>query len=195
MKQLILATKNPGKIREFKLMMGKYNIEIRSLLDLDELDDIEETGITFEENALIKARAIAMKYKMTVVADDSGLEIDALNGAPGVYSARYAGNGDDDANMDKVLAELEDVPPNERGARFVCVLAVVDKDGHETVVRGTCEGEILRHKQGINGFGYDPIFYLPDHQCTMAQLSKDEKNKISHRGVALKKLEEVVGEY
>jgi len=199
MKQLILATKNPGKIREFKQIMKKYPFEIRSLLDIAELEDIAETGMTFEENALIKARAIASKYNAIVVADDSGLEIDALNGAPGVYSARYAVNANlgivnmDDANMDKVLAELEQVAPSERHARFVCVLAMVDEVGNETVVRGTCEGQIWHCKRGENGFGYDPIFYLPKHQLMMAELSEDEKNKISHRGDALKKLEKVIG--
>jgi len=208
MKQIILATKNPGKIREFKQMMKKYPFEIRSLLDIAYENEIEETGATFEENALIKAREIAAKYKTTVVADDSGLEIDALDGAPGVYSARYAGatpyasvvdqrDGSvvrsDDANMDKVLAELEGVARENRRARFVCVLVMVDEQGHETVVRGTCEGEIWHRKQGENGFGYDPIFYLPEHELTMAELPEDEKNKLSHRGNALKKLEKVIG--
>jgi len=198
MKQLILATKNPGKIHEFKQIMKKYPIEILSLLDLDYEADIEETGITFEENALIKAREIALKYKTTVVADDSGLEIDALDGAPGVYSARYASVGveraDDDANMEKVLLEMRHIDRSERAARFVCVLAMVDEKGHETIVRGTCEGEIWHTTRGDNGFGYDPIFYLTEHQLTMAQLSDTEKNKISHRGNAFRELERVIGE-
>jgi len=195
MKQLILATKNAGKVYEFKQIMQNHPFEIISLLDISYPTEIEETGTTFEENALIKAREIASLYKTVVVADDSGLEIDALNGAPGVYSARYAGVvSDDDANIKKVLTELENVAPHERKARFVCILAMVDEKGHETVVRGTCEGEILDERRGDNGFGYDPIFYLSEHKRTMAELSDDEKNSLSHRGNAFRKLEKIIGE-
>jgi len=195
MKKIILATKNAGKIREFSQMMGKHEIEVLSLLDINYEDEIEETGVTFEENALIKAREIALQYKTTVVADDSGLSIDALNGAPGVYSARYAGEVRSDmANMDKVLEALKDVPEDERTARFVCALAVVDESGKEVVVHGTCEGKIWREKRGSEGFGYDPIFYLPQLNRTMAELSKNEKNALSHRGNAFKKLELIIGE-
>ena len=195
MKKIIFATKNAGKAHEFSQMMEKYEVEVLSLLDIGYKGDIEETGITFEENALIKARKIAFAYQTTVIADDSGLAIDALNGEPGVYSARYAGDvRSDDANMDKVLTALKDVPDDERTARFVCALAMVDSDGCETVVRGTCEGKIGHAKRGSGGFGYDPIFYLPQHGKTMAELSKDEKNALSHRGVAFKKLEQLIGE-
>ena len=193
MKKIILATHNANKAREFAQMMEKYKIEVLSLNDIGYTEEIEETGTTFEENALIKAREVATLYKTTVVADDSGLEIDALNGAPGVYSARYAGTArSDDANMDKVLEKLKNVPDNERTARFVCVLALVDEIGKETVVRGTSEGKIWHEKRGIKGFGYDPIFYLPQLDKTMAELSKDKKNAFSHRGNALKKLESII---
>ena len=195
MKKIIFATKNAGKAHEFSQMMEKYEVEVLSLLDIDYKDEIEETGITFEENALIKAREIALTYKATVIADDSGLAIDALNGEPGVYSARYAGDARNDAaNMDKVLAALKDVPDHERTARFVCALAMVDANGKETVVRGTCEGKIGCAKRGSGGFGYDPIFYLQQHGKTMAELSKDEKNALSHRGAAFKQLEQMIGE-
>ena len=195
MKKIILATKNAGKVRELTQMMETHEIEILSLLDINYEAEIEETGTTFEENALIKAREIALKYKTTVIADDSGLSIDALNGAPGVYSARYAGRPcNDDANMDKVLEALKDVPDHERTARFVCVLAIVDETGKETVVHGTCEGKIWHEKRGLEGFGYDPIFYLPQLDKTMAELSKDEKNALSHRGNAFKKLALIIGE-
>jgi len=195
MKKIIFATKNVGKVSEFAQMMEKYGVEVLSLLHINYESEIEENGQTFEENALIKARQIASQYKTTVIADDSGLLIDALSGAPGVYSARYAGVAcNDDANMEKVLAELKDVPDDERTARFVCALAVVDANGKETVVRGTCEGKIWHEKRGLAGFGYDPIFYLPHLNKTMAELSKDEKNALSHRGKAFKKLELVAGE-
>ena len=191
MKQIVIATKNVGKINEFNRLLVPYGMEVRSLLDLSYEPDIEETGSTFEENALIKAREIAAKYQVTVLADDSGLEIDALEGRPGVLSARYAGESRSDvANMDQVLDEMKEVPDDQRQARFVCVLAVVDEKGKELVVRGECEGLILKEKLGTAGFGYDPIFYLPKLGQTMAQLSQDQKNSMSHRGHAFKMLEE-----
>jgi len=195
MKKIIFATHNVGKVREFAQMMGKYKVEVLSLLDINYEDEISENGTTFEENALIKAREIASQYKSIVVADDSGLEIDALHGAPGVYSARYAGiSRCDNANMEKVLEGLKDVPAKERTARFVCVLVLIDEKGEEVVVRGTCEGEIWHEKRGTSGFGYDPIFYLPELDKTMAELSKDEKNALSHRGSAFKKIELIIGD-
>lgn len=195
MKKIILATQNRGKIREFKQMMAKYEVEVLSLLDINYTDEIEETGMTFEENALIKAREIALKHHAIVIADDSGLTIDELNGEPGVYSARYAGQmRSDEDNIDKVLIKLKDVPSDKRTAQFVCVLATVDEVGKETIVRGVCEGEILYERRGLGGFGYDPIFYLPELEKTMAQLSDDEKNAISHRALAFKKLETMIGE-
>ncbi|MTN19085.1 XTP/dITP diphosphatase, partial [Turicibacter sanguinis] len=174
-------------------IFNRYNIQVKSLLDLGDVTEIEENGETFEENALIKAREIAKKYKKLVIADDSGLEVDALNKRPGVYSARYAGEGRDDAkNIDKVLTELEGIEEKNRSARFVCALALVTENGEEYVVRGECEGQILTHRQGNEGFGYDPIFYLPSIQKTMAEIPKSEKNVLSHRADAFKKLENVL---
>ena len=195
MKKIIFATKNVGKFNEFTKLMEKYDLEVLSLLDLNYEAEIEENGVTFEENALIKARTIAEHYNFTVIADDSGLIVDALNGAPGVDSAIYAGaHASDDANMDKVLAALKDVAASKRSAQFICVLAIVDENGKETVVTGQCKGEILFEKRGLEGFGYDPIFYLPELGKTMAELSKDEKNALSHRANAFKKFELVAGE-
>lgn len=195
MRQILIATKNIGKINEFKHLMKRYEVEVVSLLDINYEPEIEETGLTFEANALIKAREIATQYKVMTIADDSGLEIDALEGRPGVFSARYAGGArSDDANMDKVLSEMTEVSESERQARFVCVLAVVDEKGKAFTVRGECEGMILNEKRGTSGFGYDPIFYVPKLSKTMAELSKDEKSAISHRGNAFKKLGERMNE-
>ena len=193
MKEVIIATKNAGKAKEFEHIFSQYNIIVKSLLDFEEIDDIVEDGETFEENALIKARAIAKQFNQVVIADDSGLEVDALEGRPGVYSARYAGeNRDDQANIDKVLRELEGTPEEKRSARFVCVLALVTPEGDESVVRGTCEGQILTQCIGNEGFGYDPIFYLLELEKTMAQIPKSKKNVLSHREDAFMKLKEVL---
>jgi len=195
MKKIIFATKNIGKLNEFIRLMAKYDLEVLSLIDINYEAKIIEDGVTFEENALIKARTIAEQYNFPVIADDSGLIIDALDGAPGVYSAIYAGDhASDDENIVKVLAELADVEASKRTARFVCVLAIVDANGKEIVVSGECEGEILTKKRGLKGFGYDPIFYLPQLGKTMAELSRDEKNALSHRANAFKKFELVAGE-
>lgn len=196
MKKWLIATKNKGKVEDFRHLFVKYNIEIISLLDLEEpVEDVEETGTTFEENAILKAEAISELLNMPVLADDSGLEIDSLDGRPGVYSARYAGEDKDDTkNLHKVLKEMEDVPDEKRTGRFVCVLAVASP-GEETITkRGTCEGKIIREPIGTNGFGYDPIFQPDNTEKTMAELSAAEKNEISHRGNALKKLETWVKE-
>ncbi|MFB1052189.1 XTP/dITP diphosphatase [Paraliobacillus sp. JSM ZJ581] len=196
MKKWLIATKNKGKVQDFRHLFQKYDIEIISLLDLDEpVEDVEETGTTFEENAILKAEAISELLNMPVLADDSGLEIDSLDGRPGVYSARYAGEDKDDTkNLHKVINEMEDVPDEKRTARFVCVLAVA-RPGEETITkRGTCEGKITHEPIGTNGFGYDPIFQPEDMEKTMAELSSAEKNAISHRGNALKKLETWVKE-
>ena len=179
MKEVIIATKNAGKAKEFEHIFSQYHITVKSLLDFEEIEDIVEDGETFEENALI--------------ADDSGLEVDALHGRPGVYSARYAGEGrDDQANIKKVLSELEGIPTEQRGARFVCALALVTPEGEESVVRGTCEGQILTECLGSEGFGYDPIFYLPELEKTMAQIPKHQKNVLSHRADAFAKLQTIL---
>lgn len=185
MKTLIIATKNEGKIAEFNDML-QDRWEVKSLLDYD-TGDIPENGITFEENAAAKAEAVASLFGSIATADDSGLEVDILNQEPGVYSARYAGpQKNDEENINKLLRELNGVPEEKRTARFVCVIAVA-VPGKETVTfRGTCEGIIHFAKEGSNGFGYDPVFYLPSYNKTMAELSSMEKNEISHRGKALR---------
>ncbi|OCA92368.1 XTP/dITP diphosphatase [Pseudobacillus wudalianchiensis] len=189
MNKVIIATKNEGKAKEFSSLFAEYGIEVQTLLDYPSLPDVEETGHTFEENAVLKAEAIANETGQLVIADDSGLSIDALDGRPGVYSARYAGvKKDDEANIQKVLAELKGVPEEKRTARFHCVLAIA-RPGEKTVtVSGSCEGKITSEKQGANGFGYDPIFWMEGFKKTMAELQPEEKNSVSHRGGAMKKL-------
>jgi XTP/dITP diphosphohydrolase len=190
MKQVIIATKNAGKTREFQALLGKRGVEVKSLLDFPDCPDVEETGSTFAENAILKAEAMARYFNTMVIADDSGLSIDALGGRPGVYSARYAGEEkNDQKNIAKVLSELVGVPFAKRTARFHCALAVAAPGRRTTVVEGTCEGYITEKPQGENGFGYDPIFYVPQKGKTMAQLSAEEKNQISHRAKALEKLD------
>ncbi|MGP4108395.1 XTP/dITP diphosphatase [Virgibacillus sp. L01] len=192
MKEIIIATKNPGKAEEFKTFFAKFNIKAVSLLDLSQsINDIEETGETFEENAAIKAEQIAKLMNKSVLADDSGLMIDALDGRPGIFSARYAGEPkDDNANIEKVLAELEDTKESDRTARFVCVLAVAMPDTDTIFKNGYCEGKISVSAKGSNGFGYDPVFIPENYTKTMAELSPDEKNSISHRSNAIKQLED-----
>ncbi|AXI09613.1 XTP/dITP diphosphatase [Oceanobacillus sp. 143] len=191
MKQILIATKNRGKIAEFKQFFATVNVEVVSLLDLEEpVPDIEETGQTFEENAALKAEEIAQMFNITVLADDSGLIIDALDGRPGIYSARYAGEPTDDkANIRKVLDELVEVPASERTARFICVLAIATPGEETLFYKGYCEGTIRTTEKGENGFGYDPIFIPQGYNQTMAELSPEEKNKISHRKNAISQLE------
>lgn len=190
MDQMIIATKNKGKAREFEQLFSRFGITVKTLLDVPELPDVEETGSTFEENAILKAEAISKQLNAFVVADDSGLIIDALDGRPGVYSARYAGlQKDDEANIDKVLDEMQDVKDAERTARFYCALALARPGFKTLIVHGTSEGIILRERRGDAGFGYDPIFYVPDQGKTMAEMAADEKNGLSHRAAALRNLE------
>ncbi|MBM7620498.1 XTP/dITP diphosphohydrolase [Bacillus tianshenii] len=189
MQEIIIATNNPGKVKEFQTIFEPKGIKVKSLADFPEVSEVEETGTTFEENALLKASALAEHLGKTVLADDSGLEVDALNGEPGVYSARYAGTDKNDReNYLKVLTKLENVPDEKRTARFVCVLAVVQPSGKKHTVRGTCEGRIAHQPIGENGFGYDPVFFVEEKGLTMAQLTKEEKSEISHRGNAIKLL-------
>ena len=193
MKEIMIATKNAGKVREFEHIFSQFNVKVKSLLDFSDAIDVIEDGKTFEENALKKAREISQQYQLMVLADDSGLEIDALNGRPGVYSARYAGNQRDDlANLNKVLLEMANIEESKRTARFVCALAIVTPDGDEFVVRGECEGKIAFEAQGKDGFGYDPIFYIPHLNKTMAQIPKSQKNVLSHRANAFVKLEKIL---
>lgn len=193
-KKIIFATRNAGKVQEFRQLLADEDVEVLSLLDFHEMVDIEETGATFEENARLKAVAVSLMYGGCVVADDSGLEVVALNGAPGVYSARYQKAHDDQANMDRVLKELEKAPGESRAARFVCVLVMIDECGKETVVEGVCEGLIHHEKRGSNGFGYDPIFYISELGKTMAELTNAKKNELSHRGKAFEKLKKIIGD-
>lgn len=189
--RIILASNNKNKLKELKSLLEPKGFEVISQREAGVDKEAEENGTTFEENALIKARAIYGIMKCAVIADDSGLEVDALNGEPGVYSHRYAGeNATDSDRCDKVLGLMKDVADAESTARFVCAVAYIDSDGKESVVRGTCEGVIGREKRGSNGFGYDPIFYVGEK--SFAQLSEEEKNGISHRGNALKKFIELI---
>lgn len=189
MKEVLIATNNAGKAKDFEALFNPFGITVLTLNDIEEDIDVEETGVTFEENAILKAETVARLLGKIVIADDSGLEIDALNGAPGVYSARYAGSSkSDDANMDKVLDELKEVKTSDRTARFRCVLAVAGPGIDTETFAGSCEGLIRTERQGTNGFGYDPIFFVPTINKTMAELSPKQKSEISHRGAALKKL-------
>ncbi|MBD8068887.1 XTP/dITP diphosphatase [Bacillus sp. PS06] len=195
MKEIIVATKNKGKVKDFEELFKRKGFVVKSLLDYPELEDVEETGETFVENAILKSEQISKALNKTVISDDSGLSIDALNGEPGVYSARYAGaHKSDEDNMNKVLEKLGGIPYEQRTARFHCALALTVQNGQTHTVEGTCEGMIHTEKVGDHGFGYDPIFYLPDYSKTMAELTNAEKNKISHRANALKKLQNMIDE-
>lgn len=186
--KIILATQNKGKIRELQELLVDENIEVLSLLDIKDWEDVEENGETFAENAALKANAAVKKTGLTALADDSGLEVDALDGAPGVYSARFAGEPkDDERNNDKLLQLLESVPDDRRQARFRCALVVATPEGEEFLTEGTVEGQIMRERRGSDGFGYDPLFFVPEYARTMAELSLAEKNKLSHRAQAFRK--------
>lgn len=187
MKEILIATKNKGKAKEFRSFFEAFNIRALSLLDLEqEIADVEETGDTFEANAALKAETISSLVNKTVIADDSGLVIDALNGKPGIHSARYAGeNKSDEDNIDKVLRELQGIREADRTARFISVLAVATP-GEETFFKqGVCEGYITDKRYGEEGFGYDPIFIPKGYNKTMAEMSAEEKNAISHRKNAM----------
>lgn len=189
MKKVIIATQNKGKARDFEALLSPLGYEVLTLLDVAEDLDIEETGTTFEDNAILKAEGVCKVLQTTVIADDSGLEIDALDGEPGVYSARYAGEAkSDEANIDKVLEKMAGVPEEERSARFRCVLAVASPGKTTETFPGFCEGTILTERRGENGFGYDPIFYVPKLEKSMAELTPQEKAAISHRGNAIRTL-------
>lgn len=186
MTDIVIASSNKGKINDFKVIFSDYNVI--GINEIIEDFDVEETGTTFEENARLKSEAAAKALNKTVIADDSGLEVTALNGEPGVYSARYAGlEKNDEANIQKVLEGLED--KSDRTARFVCVISMTTAEGVTKTFRGTVEGEITLNKIGENGFGYDPIFLVPDQQKTMAQLTVEEKADISHRRKAIDQLQ------
>ncbi len=191
MKKVIFATGNEGKMREIREILGDLDIQLLSLKDAGIQANIVEDGKTFEENAQIKARTICQLTGEIVLADDSGLEIDYLNKEPGIYSARYMGEDTSYRIKNTNLIErLNGVPDEQRTARFVCAIAAAFPDGTMKTVRATMEGRIGYEEKGENGFGYDPIFYLPEYGCTSAELSMEEKNKISHRGKALKAIKD-----
>lgn len=192
MKEIIIATKNQGKAQEFKDFFKPYGIQTISLLDFHKQpQDIEETGKTFKENAALKAEQMSKDLDKPVLADDSGLIIDALDGKPGIFSARYAGEPkNDQANIDKVLHELQGVPAEMRTARFICVIAIA-QPGKQTIFKtGYCEGHIASQETGTYGFGYDPIFIPENHVKSMAELTPEEKNLISHRSHAIHQIEQ-----
>jgi XTP/dITP diphosphohydrolase len=183
---IVIASKNAGKISEFQRILSEVGISI--ITDI-EFPDVEETGSTFEENAILKARAVSRFTNLPALADDSGLAVEALNGAPGIFSARYSGrHGDDAANISRLLEDLNGVLDENRRAKFVAVLALVTPDGKELLVRGELEGKIRNQPTGTNGFGYDPIFEPENSNRTLGELSPSEKDAISHRSKALRNL-------
>ena len=190
MQKIVLASNNKGKVREFGDMLSTLDMEVLPQATFN-IEDADETGLTFVENAIIKARHASAIANLPAIADDSGLEVDALNGAPGIYSARYSGEGaTDEKNLLKLLDALKDVPEEKRTARFQCVLVYMRhaEDPTPLICQGTWEGIITTEPHGENGFGYDPIFYVPTHKCSSAELSSEIKNTLSHRGQALKML-------
>ena len=192
-KRIIFATGNEGKMKEVRMILADMDYEIVSMKEAGVEIEIIEDGKTFEENALIKATAIMKETGELVLADDSGLEIDYFDKAPGVYSARYLGEDTPYEVKNRVILErMEGVAEEKITARFVCAIAAVFPDGTTKTVRGTIEGIIGYESKGENGFGYDPIFYLPEYGCTSAELAPEEKNKISHRGKALQKMKELI---
>ncbi len=190
MQRIVLASNNPGKVREIGQMLAEFDMEVLPQSDFN-VSEAEETGLTFVENAILKARNAAQQSGLPAIADDSGLEVDALNGAPGIYSARYAGEGASDLqNLMKLLDDLKDVPEAERSARFQCLMVYMRHANDPTplICQGTWEGVITFAPSGEHGFGYDPVFYVPEKHCTSAELPPDTKNKLSHRGQALRAL-------
>jgi XTP/dITP diphosphohydrolase len=189
-RRIVLASNNAGKVREFNELLLSSDFEVLPQSEFA-VQEVEETGLTFVENAIIKARSAAAHTGLPAIADDSGLEVDALSGAPGIYSARYAGVGaSDQDNLEQLLHDLEGVPNAQRTARFRCVMVYMRhaKDPTPQIFQGTWEGRILHAPQGENGFGYDPVFYVVERGCSSAELTSETKNSLSHRGQALRKL-------
>lgn len=192
---IVVATRNKKKLEELKSLLSDMPIDVLSLLDFPNLPETPETGNTFAENAELKAKAAAQATGRIALADDSGLEVDALGGQPGILSSRFAGpEATDREKYMRILDLLEGVPDEERTARFKAAVAIATPEGETVLVEGTCEGRIAREPRGENGFGYDPIFYLPDLGLTMAQLPASEKNRISHRARALQSAKKVLRE-
>jgi non-canonical purine NTP pyrophosphatase (RdgB/HAM1 family) len=188
MHTLIIATGNAGKQREIQQMLGD-TFEVKTLKDIPDAPEIIEDGDTFEANAIKKARIIANHTGLPTLGDDSGLEVDILNGAPGIYSARYAGEDATDAtNNQKLLSAIANVPNDQLGAQFHCVMALVHPTGQTQTAEGIWRGHLVHQAQGTHGFGYDPLFFVPTHNCTSAQLPTEQKNELSHRGQALHKM-------
>jgi XTP/dITP diphosphohydrolase len=183
--KLLIATRNRGKKREYARLLQGLEVELIALDDLGVTKTIKEDGASYTENALLKARGYAAATGLLTLADDSGLEVDALDGAPGVLTARYAGEGaTDEQRYSLLLEQLKDVPHEHRTARFRCVIALAWPDGRVEITEGVCEGRITREPRGEHGFGYDPVFYVPEYGCTMAELPPEIKNRISHRARA-----------
>jgi XTP/dITP diphosphohydrolase len=193
--RIVLASNNKGKLREFSELLAGLHLEVIPQAQLG-VSEAEETGLTFVENAIIKARHAAKLTGLPALADDSGIEVDALNGAPGIYSARFSGQGaTDQSNNDQLLRRLEQVPDDQRNARYQCIIVLMRNADDPTpiICQGSWEGRILRAPRGTGGFGYDPIFYVPTHGCSSGELDPAEKNRISHRGIALRALLDALG--
>lgn len=196
MSRIIFATGNAGKMKEIREILADMNMEILSMKEAGISADINEDGTTFEENAVIKAKTIAKLTKDIVLADDSGLEVDYLNKEPGIYSARYMGEDTSYTIKNQAIIDrLEGVPKEKRTARFVCAIAAVLPNGEVLTTRGTIEGYIGTESAGVNGFGYDPIFFVDEYGCSTAELSEEQKNEISHRGKALRAMKEQLAKY
>lgn len=192
--KLVLASRNPGKLRELRTILGGLGVEVLSESEAGLALEVEETGTTFEENSFLKADAVMRASGLGAVADDSGLMVDALHGAPGVYSARFGGKETDAERTALLLEKLRDVPPGRRTARFVSVVTCRLPDGRTLTARGTCEGLIAEAPRGAGGFGYDPVFFVPSLGKTFAEMTDGEKNALSHRGEALRKFAEIFRE-
>ncbi len=191
--EIVLATQNPDKVREIKEVLKDLPIKILTLMDLGLKEKVEETGKTLEENALLKAKFWAEKTGKWALADDTGLEVEALNGAPGVHTSRYAGeNASYEDNWKKLLKNMEGIPWEKRKARFRCVIVIVSPQGKRYIAEGSVEGYITLEAKGNKGFGYDPVFYVPEKGKTLAEMSLEEKNSLSHRGKALQKAKEII---
>ena len=190
MKKIVLASSNPGKVCEINQLLADLDLQVQPQSEYG-VEDAEETGLTFVENAILKARNAAQHTGLPAIADDSGIEVDALNGAPGIYSARFAGAGaSDQDNLEKLLTDMQGIPEAGRSARFQCLLVYLRHANDPTplICQGPWEGRILAEPRGEHGFGYDPVFYVPTHDCSSAELPPQVKNALSHRGQALRKL-------